>query len=82
VKCNPLLPQARDKVKEVAAKLGSAIKTGRTLQMLEGMKQQDVAKNRVHQQNYEKQLKVLLPVSTLYGRSKIKKDYSPVTYVL
>ena len=51
--------QARDKVKEVAGKLASAVKTGRTLQMLEGMKQEDLAKNRVHQQNYEKQLKVL-----------------------
>lgn len=45
-------------MQETAVKLASAVKTGRTLQMLEGMKQEDVAKNRVHQQNYEKQLKV------------------------
>ena len=46
-------------MQETAVKLAGAIKTGRTLQTLEGMKQEDVARNRVHQQNYEKQLKVL-----------------------
>ena len=50
--------QAGAKVQETAVKLASAIKTGRKLQTLEGMKQEDVARNRVHQQNYEKQLKV------------------------
>ncbi|KAL3140871.1 hypothetical protein ABBQ32_005407 [Trebouxia sp. C0010 RCD-2024] len=54
------IEEACDKVKEVAVKLASAIKTGRTLQMLEGMKQEDLAKNRMHQHNYEKQLKALI----------------------
>ena len=51
--------QTGAKVQETAVKLASAIKTGRKLQTLEGMKQEDVARNRVHQQNYEKQLKVM-----------------------
>ena len=51
--------QTGAKVQETAVKLAGAIKTGRTLQTLEGMKQEDVARNRVHQQNYEKHLKVL-----------------------
>ena len=50
--------QTSSKVQESAGKLASAIKTGRTLQMLE-VRQADVAKNREHQQNYEKQLKVI-----------------------
>ena len=50
--------QTGAKVQEAAVKLAGAIKTGRKLQTLEGMKQEDVARNRVHQQNEEKQLKV------------------------
>lgn len=63
-------------MKEVAVKLASAIKTGRTLQMLEGMKQEDLAKNRMHQHNYEKQLKVFPASSTLTGTVEKTKDYA------
>lgn len=60
-------------MKEVVVKLASAIKTGRTLQMLEGMKQEDLAKNRMHQHNYEKQLKVLPPSCTCTGTERKQK---------
>lgn len=51
--------QTGAKVQEIAVKLAGAIKTGHKLQTLDGMKQEDVVRNRMHQQNYEKQLKVL-----------------------
>ena len=51
------------RVQEVALRLSRAIKTGRDLQdPVVNATQEQIAKNRQHQQTYQKQLQVLCPL--------------------